>query len=61
MFQLDVKIAFFYGDLYEEKYMSQLKGFKEPEKEQFVCKFSKLSYDLKQSPKMIQAIWSIYG
>ena len=35
--QLELKIAFLHGDLEEEIYMQQPKGFKEPGKEYYVC------------------------
>ena len=35
--QLDAKIVFFHGDLEEKILMTQLEGFKEPEKEHLVC------------------------
>ena len=44
--QLDVKIAFLYGDLDEEIYMSM--GFKIAGKENIICKLKKLLYGLKQ-------------
>jgi hypothetical protein len=42
--QLDVKTAFLHGDLEEEIYMDQSKGF-------IVCKLMKSLYGLKQSPR----------
>jgi hypothetical protein len=39
--QLDVKTAFLHGDLEEEIYMDQPKGFIVPGKENFVCKLKK--------------------
>ena len=49
--QLDVKTAFFYGNLEEEIYMSQPDGFKIAGKENWVCKLNKSLYGLKQSPR----------
>ena len=42
--QLDVKTAFLHGDLKEEIYMTQPKGYKVAGKEDWVCKLSKLLY-----------------
>jgi len=39
--QLNVKTAFFHGDLEDEIYMSQPMGFKTAEKENMVCKLKK--------------------
>jgi hypothetical protein len=49
--QLDVKTTFLHGDLEEENYMDQPKGFIEPGKEIFVCKLKMSLYGLKQSPR----------
>lgn len=49
--QMDVKMAFLIGDLKEEIYMDQLKGYVSKDKEQFVYKLSKTFYRLKQSPR----------
>ncbi len=48
--QMDVKIAFFNGDLEEGNYMEQLEGFTH-EGEHLVCKLHKSLYGLKQSPR----------
>lgn len=42
--QLDVKIAFLHGDLEEEIYMEQPKGFKVKDKENLVCQLKKSLY-----------------
>ena len=51
MEQLDVKTTFLHGDLDEDIYMSQPKGFKEPSSEELVCLLKKSLYGLKQSPR----------
>ena len=45
--QLDVKIGFLHGDLDEEIFMMQLKGFKVKGKKNMVCKLKKSLYELK--------------
>ena len=42
--QLDVKIAFLYGDLEEEIYMSQPTGFITEGKEHMICRLKKSFY-----------------
>ena len=39
IFQMDVKIAFLHGDLQEDIYIQQPKGFVENGREHLVCKF----------------------
>ena len=45
--QLDVKTAFLHGDLEEDIYMIQLKGFIIQGQENLVCKLRKSLYGLK--------------
>jgi len=49
--QMDVKTAFINGDLEEEVYMDQPKGFVTIRKENFVCKLKKSIYGLKQASR----------
>jgi hypothetical protein len=49
--QMDVKTVFLNGDLDEEIYMKQPKGYIEPENEHIVCKLNKSMYGLKQSSR----------
>eukprot|EP00253_Pinus_taeda_P001900 PITA_01900 len=50
--QMDVKTTFLHGDLEDEIYMKQLKGFAVNGKKEMVCKLKKSLYGLKQSPRM---------
>ena len=58
--QLDVKTIFFCGDLEEEIYIEQPKGFKVKSKEDTVCKLKKSSYGLKQASRQWYKIFDSF-
>ena len=49
--QMDVKTAFLNGELHEEVFIQQPKGFIEGGKENLICQLKKNIYGLKQSPR----------
>ena len=49
--QLDIKIAFLNGDLHEEVYVMQPRGFIQKGQEKKVCRLKKDLYGLKQAPR----------
>ena len=51
LIQLDVKTTFLHGDLKEEIYMEQPKGFVATGQEHLVCRLRKSLYGLKQAPR----------
>jgi hypothetical protein len=50
--QMDVNTTFLHGDLEEEIYMKQLKGYDVKGKKELVWKLKNSLYGLKQSPRM---------
>ncbi|GJY97567.1 retrovirus-related pol polyprotein from transposon TNT 1-94 [Tanacetum coccineum] len=51
VYQMDVKTAFLNGNLREEVYVSQLDGFVDLDKPNYVYKLKKALYGLKQAPR----------
>ncbi|GKA92711.1 retrovirus-related pol polyprotein from transposon TNT 1-94 [Tanacetum coccineum] len=52
IYQMDVKMAFLNGELKEEVYVSQPKGFVDQDNPSHVYKLKKALYDLKQAPRV---------
>ena len=51
VYQMDVKSTFFNGELEEEVYIEQPKGFPLIKEKEMVCKLKKSLYGLKQAPR----------
>ena len=51
LIQLDVNTTFLHGDLKEEIYIEQLKGFVASGQEHLVCRLKNTLYGLKQAPR----------
>nr|GEY98692.1 retrovirus-related Pol polyprotein from transposon TNT 1-94 [Tanacetum cinerariifolium] len=51
VYQMDVKSAFLYGEIKEEVYVTQPKGFKDPYNPKHVYKVVKALYGLRQAPR----------
>nr|GEX14324.1 hypothetical protein [Tanacetum cinerariifolium] len=51
VYQMDIKIMFLNGNLWEEVYVSQLDGFVDPDNPNHMYKLKKTLYGLKQAPR----------
>jgi hypothetical protein len=60
VYQMDVKLAFLNGELEEEVYIGQQKGFQLSENTNYMCKLKKALYGLKQDPKAWYSILDKY-
>jgi hypothetical protein len=58
--KMDVKTMFLHGDLEEEIYMKQPKGFTVKGKKDLVCKLKRSLHDLKQTPRMWYQTFDTY-
>jgi hypothetical protein len=58
--QMDVKTTFLHGDLEEEIYMKQPKGFVVKGKKELVCKLKKSLYGMKKSPRVWYKTFDTY-
>ncbi|GJS47485.1 retrovirus-related pol polyprotein from transposon TNT 1-94 [Tanacetum coccineum] len=56
IYQMDVKTAFLNGELKEEVYVSQPKGFVDRDKPSYVYKLKKALYGLKQAPRACDSV-----
>nr|GEW56784.1 retrovirus-related Pol polyprotein from transposon TNT 1-94 [Tanacetum cinerariifolium] len=60
VYQMDVKSAFLYGEIKEEVYVTQLKGFEDPYNPKHVYRVVKALYGLHQAPKVWYARLSTF-
>jgi hypothetical protein len=60
VYQMDVKSAFLYGNIEEEVYVTQPKGFEDPQNPKKVYKVVKALYGLHQAPRAWYAILSTF-